>query len=87
MKNNLEIIDIDPDAARQYIDARSTFFELERTRKNALEVRGGMVWKTVADKEYLIRTSTTGGQKSLGRRTPQTQETYQSFVDKKQSLD
>lgn len=67
MQFNLENIEIDPDAARQYIDARSAFTELERTQKNALQVRGGMVWKTVDDKEYLIRTSPTGAQKGLGR--------------------
>ena len=86
MTFNLENVEIDPDAARQYIDARSVFVELERTRKNALQLRGGMVWKTVDGKEYLVRTSTTGGQKGLGRRTPQTEVIYQSFVDKKESV-
>jgi hypothetical protein len=86
MTFNLENIEIDPDAARQYIDARSAFVELERTRKNALQLRGGMVWKTVDGKEYLVRTSTTGGQKGLGRRTPQTELIYQSFMDKKESV-
>ena len=67
MKNYLESLEIGPDAARQYIDARPAFVELERSKKNALQYRGGMVWKTVDGKDYLIRTSTTGGQKSLGR--------------------
>lgn len=86
MTFNLENLEIDPDAARQYIDARSAFVELERTRKNALQLRGGMVWKTVDGKEYLVRTSTTGGQKGLGRRTPQTELIYQSFTDKKEAV-
>ncbi len=43
METDLEIRDIDPDAARQCVDARSAFIELERTKKNALQVRGGMV--------------------------------------------
>lgn len=84
---NLENIEIDPDAARQYIDARSAFVELERTMKNAIQVRGGMVWKTVNGQDYLIRTSTTGGQKSLGRRSPETEAMHRSFIDKKQSAD
>ena len=33
MAFNLEMLEIDPDAARQYIDARAAFVELERTRK------------------------------------------------------
>lgn len=87
MPFNLENLEIDPDAARQYIDARATFVELERSKKSALQVRGGMVWKTVDGKEYLIRTSATGGQKSLGRRSEQTEAMYQSFTDKKQSAE
>jgi hypothetical protein len=43
MKENLEIVDIAPDAARQHIDANAAFTELERSRKKALQVRGGMV--------------------------------------------
>ena len=80
-------MEIDPDAARQYIDARAAFVELERTKKSALQVRGGMVWKTVEDKEYLIRTSTTGGQKSLGRRSAETEAMYGSFIAKKQAVE
>lgn len=87
MPINLENIEIDPDAARQYIDARAAFVELERTKKNALQVRGGMVWKTVNGQDYLIRTSTTGGQKSLGRRSPETEAMHRSFIDKKQSVE
>jgi hypothetical protein len=87
MEFNLENLEVDPDAARQYIDARAAFAELERSRKNALQVRGGMVWKTVDDKDYLIRTSTTGGQKSLGRRSAETEEMYGSFIAKKQSVE
>ena len=87
MNFNLENLEIDPDAARQYIDARTVFVELERSRKNALQVRGGMVWKTVDDKDYLIRTSTTGGQKSLGRRSAETEAIYGSFIAKKQSVE
>lgn len=56
MKENLEIVDIAPDAARQYIDANAAFTELERSRKKALQVRGGMVWKTVNGADYLIRS-------------------------------
>jgi len=87
MKNYLESLEIGPDAARQYIDARSAFVELERSKKNALQYRGGMVWKTVDGKDYLIRTSTTGGQKSLGRRTVETEAMFQSFSEKKQSAE
>lgn len=87
MTINLEMLDADPDAARQYIDARAAFVEWERTKKNALQVRGGMLWKTVADKDYLIRTSPSGSQKGLGRRTAETEAMYRSFIAKKQTLE
>lgn len=87
MNFNLEIPEIDPDAARQYIDARAAFVELERTKKSALQVRGGMVWKSVDGKDYLVRTSTTGGQKSLGRRSPETEGMYGSFIAKKTTVE
>jgi hypothetical protein len=83
MKKNLEIADIDPDAARQYIDAHAAFTELERSRKNALQIRGGMVWKTVNGADYLIRTTPKGGQTSLGRRSMDTESIYAKFTDQK----
>jgi hypothetical protein len=82
MEINLESWALDPDAARQYIDARSVFLEFERSKKNALQVRGGMVWKTVDGKTYLIRTSPSGGQRSLGRRSADTEVVYQNFMEK-----
>ena len=86
MEINLEKLALDPDAARQYIDARAAFLEFERSKKSALQVRGGMVWKTVDGKAYLIRTSPSGGQRSLGRRSADTEAVYQNFIEKKQSL-
>lgn len=87
MTNYLESLDIDPGAARQYIDARAAFVELERSQKSAQQVRGGMVWKSVDSKEYLIRTSPKGGQKSLGRRTTETEAMFLSFTQKKKALE
>lgn len=87
MTKDLESLEISPDAARQYIDARATFAELERSKKNALQFRGGMVWKTVEGKDYLIRTSTTGGQNSLGRRAAEPEAMFGSFTNKKQSIE
>lgn len=83
----LENSELEPDAARQYIDARATFLELERSKKSASQFRGGMVWKTVNGSDYLVRTSTTGGQKSLGRQTPETQAMYASFTENKQQAE
>jgi len=87
MTNYLESLEISPESARQYIDARVIFAELERSKKSAEQFRGGMVWKTVDGKDYLIRTSTTGAQKSLGRRTAETEAMFSSFTGKKQIIE
>ncbi len=71
------------DGQRQYLNARSTFTALEQAQKKAAEVRGGMYWKTQNGAEYLIRTSRTNGQKSLGRRSDETQATYDAFIKRK----
>lgn len=81
MPNYLET---DPDAARQYIDARSTFVALEQAAKEAAQVRGGMIWKTVKGADYLIRTSPTGDQKGLGVRSPDTERMHAQFSARKE---
>lgn len=81
MTNYLEI---DPEAARQYIDARSAFVALEQAAKEAAQVRGGMIWKTVKGADYLIRTSPTGAQKGLGVRSPDTERIHAQFSARKE---
>lgn len=79
-------MELDPDAARQYVDARAAFVELERTQKNALQTRGGMVWKKVKGADYLIRTTTMGGQSSLGVKSDKTVVIYEKFSSQKQAI-
>ena len=76
----MDLSDIGDDARRQYIDARTVFQELERTLKDAGEVRGGMVWKTVNGTDYLVRTSPAGAQKSLGPRSRALEAIHAKFV-------
>lgn len=80
MQQNLEILDLPEDAIRQYIDARQAFVALEQAKLRAAEFRGGMVWKTVGGREYLVRTSTRGAQTGLGPRSPETDAIYQKFT-------
>lgn len=77
------LIDLDGDARRQYMDARATFIEWERSVKLAAEVRGGMYWKRQGKTDYLVRTAVTNAQKSLGPRSPETEAIYRSFVERK----
>jgi len=76
-------IDIGEDARRQYIDAQATFTAWEDARKAAAEVRGGMYWKRQGETEYLIRTSPSNAQKSIGPRSENTEQIYQNFTARK----
>jgi len=78
------MFELKPAAARQYTDSLAVFEELEAAEAEAAQVRGGMHWK---DSTYLIRTTTLGGQKSLGPRTPDTEAIYEKFVRRKAELE
>jgi hypothetical protein len=79
----MKYIEIYETSLRQYIDSKAVFDELARTRKDAMEIRGGMIWKD----GYLVRTSATGGQKGLGARTSETEEIYRRFHARKALLE
>ena len=81
------IQEIDGNAQRQYIDAKSVFTALEDAKKNAAEVRGGMLWKTQNGTDYLIRTTTRRGQKSLGPRSEHNETIYREFTARKQRVE
>jgi hypothetical protein len=68
-------------AARQYIDARQTFFALREAQVLAKQVRGGMYWHRQSDS--LIRTSALGAEKSLGKRSAETEKIYLDFTARK----
>ena len=50
-------------------------------------LRGGLHWKTVAGHEYLVRTiDRNGGNRSLGPRSPKTEQAYREFRESKRDL-
>lgn len=79
--------DIGNDARRQFIDAQTVFAAWEAAGKSAAEVRGGMYWKAQGKSEYLIRTSPSNAQKSLGARSAETEAMWQRFVERKALLE
>nr|WP_063791549.1 GSU2403 family nucleotidyltransferase fold protein [Burkholderia ambifaria] len=81
------LLDIGDDARRQYIDAESTFTAYESAVLNAASVRGGMYWKSQGEREYLIRTSSTNAQKSLGPRSDKTEGIYAKFTARKVEME
>ncbi len=76
------------DVMRQYIDAVSVFETHEEALVEAEQVRGGMYWHKGStaspDESYLVRTSASGSEKSLGRRTPETEAMYDKFLQRKE---
>jgi hypothetical protein len=81
-----QIIELQPNQNRQYIDAETVFLELLRVRDEQLETRGSMFWREVSGTSYLIRESSGGAQKSLGPKDVQTELIFQRFQARKSSL-
>ena len=75
---------ISNDVARQYIDARQAFLGFRDAQRDARQVRGGMYWHGRSD--TLTRTSTYGAEKSLGKRSPETEKIYADFMARKAEL-
>jgi hypothetical protein len=83
LRKSFEISDVGDDARRQFIDAQSAFVAWEDARKAAMEVRGGMYWKSQTGIDYLIRTSPQNTQKSLGPRSVENEAIYEKFIARK----
>ncbi len=80
------MLELSPDATRQYIDAVAAFEACEEAVKEAAQVRGGMYWHkgTAAGADYLVRTTAAGSEKSLGPRSADTESIYQAFRQRKE---
>lgn len=72
---------------RQYIDAVAVFDALELAQKEAKTVRGNLFWREQADRKYLIRMTSAGGQTSLGGDTPDNREVYERFQKRKLAVE
>jgi hypothetical protein len=72
---------------RQYIDSETVFIALAQARKAAAEVRGSMIWRDLRGTRTLIRTSASGGQKSIGPHSDETQKLFDSFMARKSRLE
>jgi hypothetical protein len=80
-------LELPDDVMRQYIDASAALSAYEEALAEAAQVRGGMYWHkgppSAPDQSYLVRTSSTGGEKSLGPRSAETEQIYAAFLDRK----
>ncbi len=72
--------ELSPNQLRVYTDARQTFEAYGEARKRLARCAGGMAWKKVAGHEYLVKViNRTGGNKSLGPRSPETESIREEF--------
>lgn len=63
------------------MDLRQTYEALRSAQRNAVQYAGGMAWKTVNGRDYLIKViNRRGGTKSLGPRSPDTEAIQADFV-------
>ena len=69
------MIELSATITRQYIDAVAVFEALEEAQLEAAQVRGGMYWHlgpaAAPDAKYLVRTTPTGAETSLGPLSPE----------------
>ena len=66
---------------RVSVDLRQTYSAYRDSHHQAARYAGGMSWKTVAGRDYLIKiVNRRGGTKSLGARSQETEAIYAEFV-------
>ncbi|HWS25721.1 MAG TPA: GSU2403 family nucleotidyltransferase fold protein [Xanthomonadales bacterium] len=70
---------------RQYTDSQAVFAAHARAEVGAADVRGSMLWRTMRGVSYLIRTSASGAQRSIGVESPETREIFTRFMARKQA--
>ncbi|MDR6215704.1 GSU2403 family nucleotidyltransferase fold protein [Paracidovorax wautersii] len=79
--------DLNAAAARQYIDAVATFEAWEEAQQEAAQLRGGMYWHagpaSSPETRYLVRTTSSGGETSLGAISPENEAIYERFMQRK----
>ncbi len=84
---NLTFLELSEAQTRQYIDAEATWRALEDAKLAAAEVRGSMMWREQAGRQYLIRVSASGAQTSLGPKSPENEAIHARFMARKASTE
>ncbi len=78
------LIELEESQLRELVNARATWRAWCDARREALQVKGSMVWKEVGGRTYLVRRSASGAQKSLGPRNPETEAMHAGFQPRKE---
>lgn len=72
---------------RQYVDAQAVFAAHAQAQAGAAQVRGSMIWRQMRGVRYLIRTTASSAQRSLGAESAETQEMFSRFMVRKQAAE
>jgi hypothetical protein len=84
----LKLRELTAEQRRIAVDTAQLYEQLSELQVERRAFRGGLYWKRVGDHEYLIRiTDRTGGNRSLGPRSPETEQSHREFIDTKRDLD
>lgn len=78
-----EFIALSESQLRELVNARALWRSYLEAEREARQVKGSMVWKQTAGREYLVRKSAAGAQKSLGPRAPETERIHTDFQQRK----
>lgn len=79
------IIERPENALRELVNARSLWAAYTAARAEVAKVRGSMSWKMQDGNEYLVSRGRAGEHlKSLGRRTPETEQMFAAFRSRKE---
>ncbi len=85
------MLELRANTARQYIDSVAVFEAHEDALSEAAQVRGGMYWHkgpaSAPEASYLVRTTPSGGETSLGPRSAETEGICARFVERKRASD
>jgi hypothetical protein len=70
------------------VDTAQLYQHLLELQDEQRGFRGGLYWKTVGGRDYLVRTiGPHRGNRSLGPRSPDTEEAFREFIETKRDLD
>ena len=84
----MKLRELSAEQRRIAIDVSQLSEHLLELQEERRAFRGGLHWKKVAGHDYLVRTiDREGGNRSLGKRSPTTEEAYREFVETKRDLD
>jgi hypothetical protein len=78
-----QLIELSEDQLRELVNAQSTWTAFSEARREALQVKGSMIWKPSGNGTYLVRTTAAGAQTSLGAQDERTQSMYDAFHARK----